>query len=116
MEVGQGCRRLNCCQAVSPESFGTQLSAEYLDVAAAVAGHGIAIGSLILFRNELASGRLIPAHDVVAGDGRAFWLAYPVARQNSHKIARFREWLCDEAASDRSEARTFIRSAVAAEP
>jgi LysR family transcriptional regulator, glycine cleavage system transcriptional activator len=109
-------RALGLQDSVSPESFGTQLSAEYLDVAAAVAGHGIAIGSPILFRNELASGRLIPAHDFVAGDGRSFWLAYPVARQNSRKIARFRDWLCDEAASDRSEARTFIRSAVTAEP
>ena len=77
---------------------------------------GIAIGSPILFRNELASGKLIPAHDFVAADGRSFWLAYPVARQNSRKIARFSEWLCDEAASDRSEARAFIRSAVAVEP
>jgi len=109
-------RALGLEERVSPESFGTQLSAEYLDVAAAVAGHGIAIGSPILFRNELASGKLIPAHDLVAADGRSFWLAYPVARQNSRKIARFSEWLCDEAASDRSEARAFIRSAVAVEP
>jgi LysR family transcriptional regulator, glycine cleavage system transcriptional activator len=97
-------------------ALGTQLSAEYLDIAEAVAGHGIAIGSPILFHNELASGRLIPAHDLVVSDGRSFWFAYPVARQGSRKIARFGEWLCDEAASDRGKAHAFIRSAVIMQP
>ena len=101
---------------VSPDRFGTQLAHEHLDVAAAVAGHGIAIGSPILFRNELDAGRLIPAHDFIASDGRAFWLAYPVARQASRKIAKFGEWLCDEAARDRGEARTYIRNAVVVQP
>ena len=104
-----GLRRGRCRRRASARSC----RAEHLDIAAAVAGHGVAIGSPILFRNEIASGRLVPAHDLVAGDGRSFWLAYPVARQNSRKIAQFREWLCDEAASDRdADARTFIRSAV----
>lgn len=96
--------------------FGTHLSAEYLDIAAAVAGHGIAIGSPILFRAEIEAGRLVPAHDAVASDGRAFWFTFPVARQHSRKIARFREWLCDEAARDRDAARHYIRKAVIAEP
>lgn len=102
--------------AVTPDSFGTQLAAEHLDIAAAIAGHGIAIGSPILFRNELASGRLVPAHDCVASDGRSFWLAYPVARHGSRKIAKFREWLCDEASNDRNEAKSYIRRAVVVEP
>ena len=101
---------------VPQHALGTQLAAEYLDIAEAVAGHGIAIGSPILFRNELASGRLIPAHDLVVSDGRSFWLAYPVARQTSRKIATLGEWLCDEATSDRHEARNFIRSAVVMQP
>jgi LysR family glycine cleavage system transcriptional activator len=96
--------------------FGTHLSAEYLDIAAAVAGHGIAIGSPILFRSELDAGRLVPAHDFVAGDGRAFWLTYPIARQGSAKLVAFREWLCDEAERGREAAQSFIRRAVIAEP
>lgn len=102
--------------ATPPGSFGTHLSAEYLDIAAAVAGHGIAIGSPILFRSEIEAGRLVPAHDFVAGDGRSFWLTYPVARQNSPKLASFREWLCDEAERDRESAQAFIRRAVVVEP
>lgn len=105
-------RALGLDGQLPPDSFGTQLSAEYLDIAAAIAGHGVAIGSPILFRNELAAGRLVPAHDLVASDGRAFWLVYPVARQNARKIAKFRDWLCDEAARDRDAAQAFIRGAV----
>lgn len=95
--------------------FGTKLAAEYLDVAAAVAGQGIAIASPILFRNDIESGRLVPAHDFVAGDGRTFWFAYPVARQHSQKIASFREWVSDEASSACVAAAEFIRSAVIVE-
>jgi LysR family transcriptional regulator, glycine cleavage system transcriptional activator len=96
--------------------FGTHLSAEYLDIAAAIAGHGIAIGSPILFRNEIEAGRLVPAHDAVASDGRTFWFTCPVARQHSGKITRFRDWLCDEASRDRDAADHYIRRAVIVEP
>lgn len=92
-----------------PESFGTTLSAEYLDIASAVAGHGIAIGSPILFRTELDAGRLVPAHAHVATDGRRFWFACAAARHDSAKVARFREWLCDEAQAARRAARPYLR-------
>jgi LysR family transcriptional regulator, glycine cleavage system transcriptional activator len=101
---------------ISRHALGTQLAAEYLDIAEAIAGNGIAIGSPILFGNELASGRLMPAHDLVVSDGRSFWFVYPVARQNSRKIVRFSEWLCDEASNGRNAAHTFIRAAVAMQP
>lgn len=89
--------------------FGPLLSAEYLDIAAAVAGQGIAIGSPILFRTEIDAGRLVPAHDLVVGTGRTFWFTYPVARERSGKIRAFRDWLGDEAARDRDASRVFLR-------
>jgi LysR family transcriptional regulator, glycine cleavage system transcriptional activator len=98
------------------QRFGTNLSAEYLDIAAAIAGHGVAIGSPLLFRDEIAAGRLVPAHDAVASDGRAFWLAYPVARQNSVKLAKFRDWLVEEAEREREAGSAFIARAVVLEP
>jgi len=91
--------------------IGTNLSAEYLDITEALAGHGIAIGSPILFRNEIDSGRLVPAHDLVAGDGRSFWFTFPIVRQNSRKIVTFREWLCDEAARACDAAAHFTNGA-----
>jgi LysR family glycine cleavage system transcriptional activator len=95
-----------------PDRFGTRFAAEHLDIAAAVAGQGVAIGSPILFRGEIDAGRLVPAHDCVAGDGRTFWFTYPVARQGSRKIASFREWLCDEAGRDRDAAQRHLRRAI----
>jgi LysR family glycine cleavage system transcriptional activator len=91
--------------------MGANLSAEYLDVTQALAGDGIAIGSPILFRHEIDSGRLVPAHDRVAGDGRSFWFTFPTVRQHSRKIVSFREWLCDEASRACDAAADFIRGA-----
>ena len=102
-------RSLGEGEAPPVERFGTTFSAEYLDIAAAVAGHGVAIGSPILFRAELDAGRLVPAHEHVAADGRSFWFACAAARHDSDKVARFREWLCDEARAARRAARPYLR-------
>jgi LysR family glycine cleavage system transcriptional activator len=98
----------------SREKFGLSLAHEYLDIAAAVAGQGIAIGSPLLFRAEIDSGRLVPAHDFVGTDGRAFWFAFPAAREHSRKIAAFGGWIEAEAANARDAGASFIRRARAA--
>src|SRR6188768_1034918 len=95
----------------SRDKFGTSLAHEYLDIAAAVAGQGIAIGSPLLFRAELDSGRLVPAHDFVGTDGRAFWFIYPAVRAHSRKIVSFGKWLEDEASSARDKGASYIRRA-----
>ena len=105
-------RALGFDEAPAPERFGTTLSAEYLDIAAAIAGHGIAIGSPILFRHEIEAGRLVPAHPLAASDGRRFWLVYPTVRQNTQKIARFQEWLCEEASADLRATRSLLGPAM----
>jgi LysR family transcriptional regulator, glycine cleavage system transcriptional activator len=89
----------------------SHLSTEYLDAKEAIAGHGIAIGSPILFRDDIDAGRLVPAHDLVVGDGRTFWFTYPVARQDSRKIVAFRDWIADEAAREMTRARNYLRGA-----
>jgi LysR family glycine cleavage system transcriptional activator len=109
-------RALGVAAGPPPGRFGTSLAAEHLDIAAAIAGHGIAIGSPILFRDEIAAGRLVPAHDLVAGDGRAFWFVYPVARLQSPKIDRFRDWLVDAAAAEIGAMRNLIEHAVILDP
>ncbi len=92
----------------APEAFGTTLAHEYLDITAAVAGHGIAIGSPILFARELASGALVPAHARVARDGRSFWLVYPAARRQVPRIAALRDWLLDQAEAAVEGARAWL--------
>lgn len=104
-------RALGFAEAPVLKKIGANLSAEYLDITQALAGDGIAIGSPILFRNEIDAGRLVPAHDLVVGDGRAFWFTVPVIRLDSHKINRFRDWLCEEAAAARDAAAGFIQRA-----
>jgi LysR family glycine cleavage system transcriptional activator len=89
----------------------SHLSTEYLDVKEAIAGHGIAIGSPILFHDDIDAGRLVPAHDLVVGDGRTFWFTYPVARQDNRKIKAFRDWIADEAEREMSRARNYLRGA-----
>jgi len=79
------------------ERFGTQLMLEHLDVAAAIAGQGIAIGSPIIFGDEIAAGRLIAPHPRVATDGRSFWLTFPRARLGSAKLVKLHAWLSAEA-------------------
>jgi LysR family glycine cleavage system transcriptional activator len=98
--------------ALPAARFGIQLATEHLDIAAAIAGHGIAIGSPLLFRSELASGRLVPAHPAVAGDGRGFWFAWPAIRHASRKLARFRDWLAQEAEQEREASRALLARAV----
>ena len=95
----------------SRDKFGTSLAHEYLDIAAAVAGQGVAIGSPLLFRSELDSGRLVPAHDLVGTDDRAFWFIYPAAREHSRKLKLFGEWLESEASAARTAGASFIRRA-----
>ena len=97
----------------SRDKFGTSLAHEYLDIAAAVAGQGVAIGSPLLFRAELDSGRLVPAHVLVGTDDRAFWFLYPAARQHSRKLKLFGDWIESQAAAARTAGATFIRRAKA---
>jgi LysR family glycine cleavage system transcriptional activator len=109
-------RALGAAEVPPPERFGVTLSAEHLDIAAAVAGHGVAIGSPILFRAEIEAGRLVPAHDLVVSDGRAFWLTWPVTRDRSGKIAKLRDWLGEEAEGEVEAAKTLLRDVVTIAP
>jgi LysR family transcriptional regulator, glycine cleavage system transcriptional activator len=91
-----------------PDQFGLTLADEHLDAAAAIAGHGVTIGSPILLDAEIEAGRLVTASDYVAADGRAFWLAYPAIRGGSRKVGVFRAWLEEEAALQRIKAAHFL--------
>jgi LysR family glycine cleavage system transcriptional activator len=95
-----------------PSSFGTMLATEHLDVTAALSGHGIAIGSPILFQREIEEGRLVAPNVLVANTGRAFWLVYPTARQHVSKIVHLRDWLAAEAKAAIDSAQHYLGRAV----
>jgi LysR family glycine cleavage system transcriptional activator len=75
--------------------------AQALEVATALAGQGVALGSPIFFAQEIAQGRLVAPFDIVADNGGGgYWLAYPAERRRVRKIAAFRDWILEQAASD----------------
>ena len=66
---------------------------QVLEVASALAGRGVALGSPVLFAAELAQGRLVRPFDVSVDQSAGFWLAYPADRRRVHKLAAFRDWV-----------------------
>ncbi|MBU1348122.1 MAG: LysR family transcriptional regulator [Alphaproteobacteria bacterium] len=71
-----------------------------LEVAAAMGGQGVALGSPILFAREIEAGLLIQPFPQTMQLSKGYWLAWPEDRRRSPKIARFRDWLLAEAADD----------------
>ncbi|WP_319025405.1 LysR substrate-binding domain-containing protein [Rhizobium terrae] len=69
------------------------LGALDLEAKAAMSGHGVAMLSPFLFRDDLASGRLVQPFDLCVGDGKTYWLCYPQARRNAAKIKAFAGWI-----------------------
>ncbi|TPI31214.1 transcriptional regulator GcvA [Mesorhizobium sp. B3-1-9] len=77
---------------------GSSMGAQAYEANAAMAGHGVAILTRALFKNEIADGRLVRPFDLVGDDGHAYWLVYPTARRNVPKIRAFRDWILAEIA------------------
>lgn len=81
-----------------------------LEVAAALANDGVAIGSPVMFGRELAAGRLIQPFEIYFGE-TSYWLVYPQDRRRAGKIAAFREWLLEEVANDPYAQKVLARTA-----
>lgn len=72
--------------------------AQTLEVASALAGHGVALGSPILFGADISQGRLVRPFATTIPFGGGYWLAYPADRRRAAKIVAFRDWLLAEVA------------------
>ena len=70
---------------------------------AAMAGRGVTMLTPALFRDEIASGRLIQPFKLLAPAGRGYYLVYPENRRNAPKVKLFRDWML--------EATAFMREA-----
>lgn len=88
--------------------FRTNLAAEHLDVAAAVAGQGMAIASPLIFLEELQSGRLVPVEDRISADGRTFWLCWPQKSGDRAALDAFKQWVIAEAQDTLRHARGYF--------
>ena len=64
---------------------------------AAMAGQGFALLTPLLWKGDVAAGRLsMPFPERVSARGWAYWLVYPKERRMVPKVKRFREWLLAE--------------------
>ncbi len=73
---------------------GVRLDNQANEGHAAMAGQGFALLTPLLWKGDLAAGRLACAFpDRVSTRGWAYWLVYPTERRLVPKIKRFREWL-----------------------
>lgn len=91
-----------------PDNEPYRLAADnqMLELASAMAGHGLALGSPIFFAAEIASGRLVRPYRQEIPFGPGYWLVYPKDRRRSPKIAAFRDWVLKLVAEDPVTAAT----------
>lgn len=77
-----------------------QAEVQTIEVALALGGKAVALGSPIFFASDLAAGRLVQPFKTVASFTGGYWLAWPAERRRAAKIAAFRTWILDAAAED----------------
>lgn len=70
------------------------------EVASAMAGQGVAMGSPIFFQRELQAGLLVQPFEIVAQNVSGHYVVYPEERRRAPKITLFRDWLLGEAEAD----------------
>ena len=90
----------------APPPSGPRLISDLqtVEVGAALAGHGVALGTPALFAHEMASGRLVQLFEAPE-DSPGYWLAYAPDRRRSRKIVAFRDWLLARVEEDRGATR-----------
>jgi len=64
---------------------------------AAANGMGVALMPTLLIEDELSRGELVVPCDRPLHGGRSYHLVVPERKAGSPALARFREWLVDEA-------------------
>jgi LysR family glycine cleavage system transcriptional activator len=83
-----------------PVTGGIRLDSQVAEGNAAMAGHGVAMLSPLMWRNDLARGRLVQLFALTVNEGPNYWLVYPDHKRGQPKIRAFREWMLKEVAAD----------------
>jgi len=78
--------------AACPPLRGPVFDSSTLMVAAAVAGHGVALAPVAMFERELLAGQIVRPFATGIETGR-YWLTRLMSRQDSPAMAAFRGWL-----------------------
>jgi LysR family transcriptional regulator, glycine cleavage system transcriptional activator len=95
-----------------PEDEPYRLAADnqVLEIASALAGHGLVLASPIFFAADIAAGRLVRPFEMTIPFGAGYWLAYRKDRRRSPKIVAFRDWLLAAVAADPTVAASRPRT------
>jgi LysR family glycine cleavage system transcriptional activator len=83
------------------------------EIAAALAGQGLALASPIMFAADIEAGRLVQPFEVTVHLRREVWLVYLKDRRRARKIMAFRDWLLARVNEDPSIARHLAQISVA---
>jgi LysR family glycine cleavage system transcriptional activator len=75
---------------------GIRLDSQVAEGNAAMAGHGVSMLSPLMWRNDLARGRLVQLFPLTVNEGPTYWLVYPEHKRNQPKIKAFRDWMLRE--------------------
>jgi len=82
-------------------SRGPVFNQASMAIDAAVDGQGIALARTGLAAHDLITGRLVRPFNLSLPVSYAYWIVCPMASAELPKIARFRDWLLEEAAEDK---------------
>jgi LysR family transcriptional regulator of beta-lactamase len=80
--------------APCPALRGPVFDSSTLMIAAAMAGHGVALAPAAMFETELFAGRLVRPFAIEISTGR-YWLTRLMSRQETPAMRSFRAWLME---------------------
>ncbi len=81
-------------------SRGPQFDQTSMVIDAAVEGQGVALARRVLAARDMVAGRLLRLFDVALPAPYGYFIVSPKASADLPKVAKFRDWLVDEAAAD----------------
>nr|WP_176392399.1 transcriptional regulator GcvA [Sphingomonas sp. CDS-1] len=79
---------------------GIALDSQVMEGRAAMAGQGVAIVNLFLWKAEVEAGLLVEAVPSYVKERASYWVVYPPHARNMPKVKAFRDWISAEFARE----------------
>jgi LysR family glycine cleavage system transcriptional activator len=79
---------------------GIALDSQVMEGRAALAGQGVAIVNLFMWKAEIEAGLLVEAVPSYVRELASYWIVYPSHARNTPKVKAFRDWIGAEFAAE----------------